>query len=178
VDRDARLLHRRRAPDRAVELDEPPAIGEPLAAEHELEHLEGLAEPGGAVRRRPAAEAEGPQLGIHRPPPEPELEPPAADDVERGGHLGEQRRVAERVAQHEVADADGGRPRREGRGEGPALERVGVGQRRRGQVVHQPHRVEAQLLGRAHPRFDRRERHAHLRQEQADAHATTPGRET
>ena len=52
-------------------------------------------------------------------------------------------------------------------GERPALEAVVLGEAGRREVVHEPGRVEAGLLGGADARLDGGERHAHLGQEHA-----------
>ena len=76
--------------------------------------------------------------------------------------------MTERIAQHEMADADRRRARRERGRDRPAFERVDLGRHRRGEVVHQPHRVEAGGLGRERAFEDAVEAHAELREVQAE----------
>ena len=84
--------------------------------------------------------------------------------------------MAERVAQHEVADADRGGARRERGRDRPTLERVDLGSHRRGEVVHQPHRVEAGGFGRQRALEDPVEAHPDLREIQAEPRERHAGR--
>jgi len=169
VDRDVRL-RRHRPADRVDEANLLPRVVEALPGEHEGEDLERLAQPGRASGRRPRVEPEPVQLLLDRPPPEPQLEAAAAHDVDRRGHLGQHRRVAERVAGDEVTDPDPGRARRDRGGERPTLVGVSVDRARRGEVVHEPHRVEPGPLGGEDPLQDHVERHRDLGEEQAELH--------
>ena len=118
------------------------------AAEHPGRDLEGVLE-----QRHPLLERwEAPAVGLVlvRLPacPEPELRPPAGDHVERGDHLGDQRRVPVARAEDELAEPDAGGLDRERRQADERLERDLV--RRDGlglEMVEQPDGVEAERLG-------------------------------
>jgi hypothetical protein len=169
VYRDSRL-HRDGTPDGPGQPVMRTRVVERLAREHAREDLERLAQTGGALGRQSGVDPEGAQLGVDRAPTETELEPSVTEHVERRRHLRQHRRVAERIARHEVAESDPARARREPGGECPALERVPFGRGGGGEVVHQPHRVEPGCFGRQRPIEDRVERHAQLREEQPEPH--------
>ena len=143
-------------------------VVEALAGEHQSRDVEGLAEPSRELGRGALTDAEHAELVGHRAPPDAEVEAAAAHDVDRRGHLRQQRGWAERVTGGEVADADRRRARRERGRERPALEGVVILRGRRREVVHQPDRVEAGGLGRERALEHRRERHPHLGQEQPE----------
>ncbi len=140
--------HRPRPADRAVQLVRSPSWsnGSPANMRSRISIVSRIR----AARavRRAGADAVGLELALDRTPPEPELEPAFREHVDRRGHLGEHRGVTERIAGHEVADADRRGAHRERGGERPPLEGVVLGRGRRGEVVHQPHRVEPRRLGR------------------------------
>ena len=113
--------------DRAVQLMDCAVMVEWLSREHQVEDLDRLAHARGARARRAGTDPVGLELALDRAPSEPELEPAFREDVDRRRHLGQDRRVTERIAGDEVADADRGGAHRERGGERPPFERVLLG---------------------------------------------------
>ena len=84
--------------------------------------------------------------------------------------------MAERIAQHEMSEADRRCPGRERGRDRPALERVDVRRHRRREVVHQPHRIETGRLGRERAFEHPIETHAELREIEAEPGERHAGR--
>ena len=86
---------------------------------------------------------------------------------------GEHRRMAERVAQHEMADREGGRVGEHPRRDRHRLPHRLVGRERRDDVVHEGDAFEPGRLGGPRPFDDGLVGHPHLRQEQVEASANS-----
>ena len=80
------------------------AVADRLARPQQPQHVERFSETLHAGTRHGAADAERVELGGHRPPADAEVETTAAGVIEADRLVGEQRRMTEHVAQHEVAD--------------------------------------------------------------------------
>jgi hypothetical protein len=146
--------HHRNAPDRLREqhgvLDarEAPLERHALAGEKTTDDRERLLEPRRAFAERDAERAE---LGLVPAGADPEHEPAAAHLVDRRRHPGEHPRRVERGARHQRAEPDAFGRGREGREHRPRVPRTPFGTSVAAvqQVVAEPDRVEADLLGRA-----------------------------
>src|SRR4051794_14098261 len=91
---------------RTVELKETPVVGDGLAREEESQDVERLVQAGASLAVRGVAESERVQLVGQRAPADAEIDASIADVVEGRGHLGQQGRMTERVAQNHVTDTD------------------------------------------------------------------------
>ena len=119
-----------------------------VPGKHLGDHPEVVAEPGETLTRLREAVAVGEPLVPLPAGPDPELHPPAADRVHRRDHLGRERRVAERRADHDVAETYAARQGRQGRERRERLEGDLVGRSRHGvEVVEQPDRLESEPIG-------------------------------
>ena len=146
-DREALLDRRRVVPDRLS-----PVVllaGRALAVEHAAHDADRLIQPAQALARRAAElDPERAVLGLEPGAADAQHRPAAADVVERGRHLGDERRVAERVGtDHEPDGGALGALGPGGQGQ-PALEhRSLVGTDDGIEVVPGPDRVEAEAVG-------------------------------
>ena len=120
-DRDPRLLDRARLETRIVELVEAALEGRPLLRHQQADDLDRLLEPVDPLRGRRQVDAVAAVLVLVPAGPDPEDQPPAADVVDGDRLLQQDRRMAERVARHEDAQADARRPRGDRRQQRPRL---------------------------------------------------------
>ena len=126
----------------AVEVDGALAKQRPDDRERLLEAVDAVVE----------REAEGAKLGLVPAGAEPEHEATAADLVDRGGLLGQQRRVVEVRARHERPELDPGGDGGDGAHQRPCLPRparIAVGPAIE-EVLAEPDRVEAEVLDGPH----------------------------
>ena len=150
-DRDARPLDRWRTESGVSKPVVITGEGGALLGHQERDHLDGFLEPIHAFRRWRQLDAIAAMLILVPAGPDPQGEPAFADVVDGHGLLEQDGRVAERVAGDEDPEADAGRPRRDGREQGPAFETamfrraVGIDE-----VVDQPRVVEPQFLSLEH----------------------------
>ena len=86
--------------------------------------------------------------GPASPRPEPEQQPAAAHVLEGGGHDAERPGIPVGDVEHHRPDGQAGHGGRDGGQGGPALEHPFLAVHRPGQMVVQPHSVEAFRLGR------------------------------
>jgi hypothetical protein len=145
ADRRVRPLQRLRIAVRVDELDVPAGEGRLLVREQPDDRLTCLVEGVEPLGER-GVEVDAVGLGLHLVPPraDAELEATARHDVERGGHVGEHRRMTVRHAGHEHADAQAPGCLRQRSGGDPAFEtgaRHVVGEDRV-EVVEGPRRLE------------------------------------
>jgi hypothetical protein len=141
-----------------------------LVGEEAPDDRERLVERRGSLGLRAERHARLAELGRVRAAAEPQVQAAAAHVVERDGHLGDERRMAERVREDEVPDPDalghGGERRRRR----PCLERRHARQRRRIEMVHQPQRVDPGAVAFDHARAKLLPRERDLREVNADVH--------
>ena len=137
------LLHRLGLTPRVVQLVVLPLEGRHGVGEQARDDLERLVEAVEPLLERGEVDAVGVALLLVPPRAETELEPTAGDDVERGGHVRQHRRVAVGVAGHQHADADPVRRLGQRRRGDPALQAGPGGVREdRIEVVEGPGRLE------------------------------------
>ncbi len=142
---------RRRLVDGVLDLVAGAVEARALVAEHRQDDLQRLLQLLEPVGEGAELEAERVVLELEPPGADAELGPTVRDDVERGDDLGQQRRVAVRVAGDEGAQAHVRGLPGQGAERRVALEHEGVGvaqHRQLVEVVHQQHRVEARPVGR------------------------------
>jgi hypothetical protein len=107
-------MSHRRQQDRVVRAVPIPFERHPLPREQPTDDLERL---DGSSRSPVERQTERLELGSVPPRPQTEGQPPSADLVHGGCHLGEDRRVAERGAGNERSESDPGRRGRDRREE-------------------------------------------------------------
>ncbi len=146
----------------AVEVEVLALVVDDLAAPEGGDDLERLLQPAHPGPRLGRPDAEGLELGGHRPPAEAELEAATGGVVECDRLAGEHDGVAERVAQHERSDAEvvgvGGQPRV---GHHRFEHRGGLGEGWR-EMVHAGDPGEPRRLRPLGARHHLGHRHAHL----------------
>ena len=165
-DRDAR---QRRGQLLALGDVEPRAVVvELLARPARLDHVERLAHAVDALGRCGRRDAERVELVDHRTPAQRELEAAARHVVERDRLARQHHRVAERVAQHQVALRHALGRRGQPGGRGHRLVHRLVERERRREVVHARHHGEARGLRRLRAGDEPRRVHPHLREEESE----------
>ena len=139
ADRRVRLLDRLRLAAGVVQLVVLPVEGRRSLVSRPDDDLERLVEAVEPLLQRGQVDAVGVALLLVPAGADPELEPAVRDDVERGGHVRQHRRVAVGVAGHEHADPQPLRGLGQRRRGDPALEaRAGRVREDRIEVVERP----------------------------------------
>jgi hypothetical protein len=134
--------------DRAVDAGILAGVRGPARAQHPGDDLEIVTQPGQPLLRRREAVPVRDPLVVLPAGADSQLEPTAADDVDRRRQLRGQGRVPEAGADDHVAQPDAPRQGREGRERRERLERDLVGRLGNGgEVVEDPGRFEPELLG-------------------------------
>src|SRR5262245_592679 len=146
-DRRPRRLDGARPTEAAAQTVIAPVEVRTLTGPERLDHLERFAELLDPDAGRRKIESVGGVLGLVPTRADGQLEPAAADHVERRAHLREQRGRTKRVAEHVRADAHAARERG-ARGHGrPGLEDVAGRVRDRQQMVDEVDCVKAEVVG-------------------------------
>ncbi len=127
-----------------------------------MQDLEGLRQPRDAVARFARADTEHLELFGHRAPADAELESPTRQMVERGDLTGEDGRVPERVAQHEVSHTKRLGPGEHPTGDRHRLPHVVLERERWSQMVHEGDAFEPDGFGDERTIDGRVGRHSHL----------------
>jgi hypothetical protein len=110
--------------------------------EHPSTDAHGVLQLGDPIAGRRERIAEGPVFGLQPTGADQEAETVAGDQVQSGGHLRQESRRPERLAENLRADRDPRRRRSERRHHGPCLENAVFRPGKADQVIYRPHRVE------------------------------------
>ena len=129
----------------------PAGVVDGSGAERLVQNLQGFGQSGGAVAEAAPVEPALMMLGFDRPAADSQLKPSGGYLIQRGGHLGEQNRVPELVAQHQMSDAQSFGVTEQRGGQGPGFQGVQVRRTRAVEVVVEPQRVDAELFTSSGP---------------------------